>query len=258
MSHTVKTQALASALAGEFRAALEVVLGSVVTVSVAPAAPSGRGWAAPIMASGALTGQLTVTVDAAGVQAMAARMTGDDHEPDDATVAGLLRDLWSRAAAATPLKSGFEGLALEVGTPVAADLDAGTGAWVLRAGDQAIATLAVTGLVTVSGMTASPEARAVTEAPGDGPVDHGNLAALLDIDLPLVVRFARTELTLRALTMLGPGSLVDMGRSPDEPVQLLVGSQVIAEGDVVVVGGNYGVRITSLVSPADRLRAMEL
>ena len=52
--------------------------------------------------------------------------------------------------------------------------------------------------------------------------------------------------------------MVDMGRSPDEPVQLLVGSQVIAEGEVVVVAGNYGVRITSLVSPAERLRAMDL
>ena len=66
------------------------------------------------------------------------------------------------------------------------------------------------------------------------------------------------EMTLRALTQLGPGSVVDMGRSPDAPVQLLVGSQVVAQGEVVVVGGNYGVRITHLVSPADRLRAMEL
>ena len=93
---------------------------------------------------------------------------------------------------------------------------------------------------------------------GAGAESHGNLAALLDIDLPLIVRFARTELSLRALTMLGPGSMVDMGRSPDDPVQLLVGTQVIAEGEVVVVAGNYGVRITSLVSPAERLKALEL
>ncbi len=257
MSHTVRTQGLASALAAEFRAATEAVLGSVVTLATAPAAPSGPGWAAPITASGALTGLMTVSVDAAGGQAMAARLSGSDDRPADPVVADLLRDLWTRTAAATVLRAGFEGLTLDVGTLVAADLDAGTGAWVLRAGDQAIATLAVTGLVTVSG-TAVGQAGVAADERGPGAADHGNLAALLDIDLPLVVRFARTELTLRALTMLGPGSMVDMGRSPDQPVQLLVGSRVIAEGEVVVVGGNYGVRITSLVSPADRLKAMEL
>jgi flagellar motor switch protein FliN/FliY len=51
---------------------------------------------------------------------------------------------------------------------------------------------------------------------------------------------------LRALAELGPGSVVDMGRSPDEPVELLVGERVIARGEVVVVAGNYGVRITEL------------
>ena len=100
---------------------------------------------------------------------------------------------------------------------------------------------------------------AAPAAPVSASSDYpGNLSALLDIDLPHVVRFARTEMSLRSLSQLGPGSMVDMGRSPDAPVQLLIGSQVVAEGEVVVVQGNYGVRITSLVSPADRLRAMEL
>jgi flagellar motor switch protein FliN/FliY len=69
---------------------------------------------------------------------------------------------------------------------------------------------------------------------------------VLDVELPLVVRFGRTILPLRALADLGPGSVVDMGRSPDDPVELLVGDRLIAKGEVVVVGGNYGVRITEL------------
>jgi flagellar motor switch protein FliN len=48
-----------------------------------------------------------------------------------------------------------------------------------------------------------------------------------------------------------------MGRSPDEPVEMLVGNRVLARGEVVVVGGHYGVRIMDLVSPAERARAME-
>jgi flagellar motor switch protein FliN/FliY len=51
---------------------------------------------------------------------------------------------------------------------------------------------------------------------------------------------------LRSLAELGPGSVIDMGRSPDEPVELLVGERIIARGEVVIVGGNYGVRISEL------------
>ena len=72
------------------------------------------------------------------------------------------------------------------------------------------------------------------------------LDAVLDVDLPLVVRFGRAVMPLRALAELGPGSVIDMGRSPDEPVELLVGDRLIARGEVVIVGGNYGVRITEL------------
>src|ERR1043165_7967647 len=72
------------------------------------------------------------------------------------------------------------------------------------------------------------------------------LDAVLDVELPLVVRFGRAVMPLRALADLGPGSVVDMGRSPDDPVELLVGERLIARGEVVIVGGNYGVRITEL------------
>jgi flagellar motor switch protein FliN/FliY len=125
---------------------------------------------------------------------------------------------------------------------------------VLIDGASPIATLWTGGTVT-NGRAAAPSREG---APGRSAEYPGNLAALLDIDLPIVVRFARTEMSLRSLAQLGPGSMVDMGRSPDAPVQLLVGGQIIAEGEVVVVGGNYGVRITSLVSPAERLKAMDL
>ena len=84
-----------------------------------------------------------------------------------------------------------------------------------------------------------------------------NLDLVLDVELPLVVRFGRTVLSLKALSGLGPGSIVDMGRSPDDPVELLVSDKVIAFGEVVIVDGSYGLRITDLVSRSDRLRALE-
>ncbi len=76
------------------------------------------------------------------------------------------------------------------------------------------------------------------------------LEAVLDVDLPLVVRFGVTSLPLRTLVGLGSGSMVDLNRAPEDPVELLVGDRVIARGDVVVVGGQYGVRITELTNDA--------
>lgn len=73
------------------------------------------------------------------------------------------------------------------------------------------------------------------------------LDVILDIDLPMVVRFGHTEMTVEALTRIGEGSVIDLGRSPHEPVDLLVSGRMVARGEVVVVSGHYGVRILELV-----------
>lgn len=87
-------------------------------------------------------------------------------------------------------------------------------------------------------------------APGAAPANDARLAAVLDVDLPLVVRFGVTSLPLRTLSGLGSGSVVDLNRAPEDPVDLLVGDRVIARGEVVVVDGQYGVRITELLTQA--------
>lgn len=73
------------------------------------------------------------------------------------------------------------------------------------------------------------------------------LDVVLDIDLPMVVRFGHTEMTVDALTRIGEGSVIDLGRSPHEPVDLLVSGRLVARGEVVVVSGHYGVRILEMV-----------
>ena len=88
-------------------------------------------------------------------------------------------------------------------------------------------------------------------------VDQSRIDVILDIDLPVVVRFGRTDLPLRTLTRLGPGSVIDLGRSPDEPVELMVSNRVVARGEVVIVGGNYGIRILDVVSPSERMPWVE-
>jgi len=90
-----------------------------------------------------------------------------------------------------------------------------------------------------------------------GQVDTSRIEVILDIDLPVVVRFGRTDLPLRTLTRLGPGSVIDLGRSPDEPVEVMVSNRVVARGEVVIVGGNYGIRIIDVVSPSERMAWVE-
>ena len=106
----------------------------------------------------------------------------------------------------------------------------------------------------------STPAAAENAAPPGPPVQSaadnaaGRIGVLLGIDLPVVVRFGRTELPIRALAKLGPGSVIELGRAPGDPVDMLVGERVVARGEVVIVGGNYGIRIVEVMSNPFRER----
>jgi flagellar motor switch protein FliN/FliY len=84
--------------------------------------------------------------------------------------------------------------------------------------------------------------------------DQASLDVILDIELPLAVRFGQTEMTLQALSRLGPGSVIELERAIGDPVEVLVNGKMFARGEVVVAGGNYGVRITEVPSAADRIQ----
>jgi flagellar motor switch protein FliN len=78
---------------------------------------------------------------------------------------------------------------------------------------------------------------------------------LLDVALPVNVSFGKTFLQIREVLKLNTGSIVELNRFVTEPVDVIVNDCVIARGEVVVVDGNYGVRITQLASREDRLRS---
>jgi flagellar motor switch protein FliN/FliY len=79
---------------------------------------------------------------------------------------------------------------------------------------------------------------------------------LLDVELPVSVSFGRTHLPLKDVLKLTSGSIVELNRPVAEPVEVIVNNCVIARGEVVVVEGNYGVRITEIVSRQQRLRSL--
>jgi flagellar motor switch protein FliN/FliY len=86
-------------------------------------------------------------------------------------------------------------------------------------------------------------------------VTSKTLDLLLDVALPVSVSFGKTSLQIREVLKLNTGSVVELDRLVSEPVDVIVNNCVIARGEVVVVDGNYGVRVIHLASRADRLRS---
>ncbi len=78
---------------------------------------------------------------------------------------------------------------------------------------------------------------------------------LLDVALPVSVSFGKTSLQIREVLKLNTGSIVELDRFVTDPVEVIVNDCVIARGEVVVVDGNYGVRISQLASRDERLRS---
>ena len=81
-----------------------------------------------------------------------------------------------------------------------------------------------------------------------------SLRLLKKVELDLAVSFGQTTMTLEQAMKLSSGSIVELNRSVSEPVELLVNESVIARGEVVVVDGNYGVRITEIARPSDLIQ----
>jgi flagellar motor switch protein FliN/FliY len=93
---------------------------------------------------------------------------------------------------------------------------------------------------------APPAASRPSSGPTSGPSSAAPL--LMGVKLPIRVLLGRTELCLRDIAQLGNGAVVELDCSPDDPVEIIVNDRVIAHGEVVVVAGNYGVRITKIAS----------
>ena len=79
------------------------------------------------------------------------------------------------------------------------------------------------------------------------------MSVLLDVQMPVSISFGKSSMPLREIMKLTTGSAVELDRKPDDEVDVIVNNCVIARGEVVVIEGNYGVRITEIVSREQRL-----
>lgn len=93
---------------------------------------------------------------------------------------------------------------------------------------------------------------------GEGPSRKAaNIDLLLDVNLPVSIELGRTRMTIAEILELGTGSIVELDKLAGEPVDILVNNKPLAKGEVVVLDENFGVRITSLVSPRERLERLK-
>ena len=95
-------------------------------------------------------------------------------------------------------------------------------------------------------VSASPTPVPPTQVPLTGDESRAKLGLLMDVELALTLRFGSRRLLLREVLDLNPGAVVELDRKVEEPVDVLLDGRLVARGEVVVLNGNYGVRVTEV------------
>jgi len=134
---------------------------------------------------------------------------------------------------------------------IALELTFGSGSTTIFLGPEAAL---VDGLVPAA--AESSPAESGTPGPEDASGTSKTFDLLLDVEMPVSVSFGRAQVPLKDVLKLTTGSIVELNRSIVEPVEVIVNNCVIARGEVVVVEGNFGVRIQQVVSRQERLRTL--
>lgn len=94
------------------------------------------------------------------------------------------------------------------------------------------------------------------DPPSTPPVNARNLDMLLDVSLQVTVELGRTKKEIREILQLAPGSIIELDKVAGEPVDILVNQKLIAKGEVVVIDENFGVRVTDIITPSERIKKL--
>ena len=113
--------------------------------------------------------------------------------------------------------------------------------------------------------TASVENAPTVYPPGESPADTAaadirgevNIDVILDVPVTLSLEVGRTRLPIRSLLQLNQGSVVELERAAGEPLDVFVNGTLVAHGEVVVVNEKFGIRLTDVISPAERIRKLK-
>jgi len=91
---------------------------------------------------------------------------------------------------------------------------------------------------------------------GEGTRDV-NLEVILDVPVTLSMEVGRTRIPIRNLLQLNQGSVVELDRAAGEPLDVFVNGTLVAHGEVVVVNEKFGIRLTDVISPAERIKQLK-
>lgn len=94
-------------------------------------------------------------------------------------------------------------------------------------------------------------------APSLGESEPANIGLIMDVPLHVTVELGRRRMLVREVLELGKGSLIELDKLAGEPVDVFVNGKLIAKGEVVVIDENFGVKVTSIVTPAERVRNLQ-
>ena len=96
----------------------------------------------------------------------------------------------------------------------------------------------------------------LTTAPGNGTQGNNDIGLVFDIPVQLTVELGRTKLPIRDVLQLAQGSVVELDGMAGEPMDVLVNGCLIAQGEVVVVNDKFGIRLTDIITPSERIRKL--
>ena len=99
----------------------------------------------------------------------------------------------------------------------------------------------------------SEEADDTTDQDDEGPA---NIDLILDIPLSVTVELGRSKMLINDLLQLGQGSVIELTKLVGEPLEVLVNNKLVARGEVVVVNEKFGVRLTDIVTPMERVKSL--
>ncbi len=117
-------------------------------------------------------------------------------------------------------------------------------------------------LAAVPPVEEAPAAEATDSAQADKmagipDTSHRNLTLIMDIPLRVAVELGRTKMVVNDLLNLGQGSVIELNKLAGEPMEVLVNDKLVARGEAVVVNEKFGVRLTDIISPTERVEQLK-
>ena len=147
----------------------------------------------------------------------------------------------------------FETVSKQSGCSRAFQISTSDHAWTIVVHDEVRPTLSESACMPDQDEAGPPHPSSTSSKPADR---SAGVELLLDVELAASLRFGSREMPLAEVLDLGPGDVVQLDRHVADPVDLVVGDKIVARGEVVLVNGNFGLRVTEVAEPRSRLESI--